>query len=123
MLSVFNSGKVIDLFSGCGTFTLPAAKRSEVLAIDKTKSMLSAIEKAWRETSGLKNVTSRSQDLFIEPVGKEELNSFDSAIIDPLGEVLKEASSVDEEILIADIEPERVTEVRETFTFINDRSK
>jgi len=83
MLSVFNSDKVIDLFSGCGTFTLPAAKRSEVLAIDKTKSMLSAIEQAWRETSGLKKVTSRSQDLFKEPVGKEELNSFDSAIIDP----------------------------------------
>ena len=83
MLSVCNSDKVIDLFSGCGTFTLPAAKRSEVLAIDKTKSMLSAIEQAWRETSGLKKVTSRSQDLFKEPVGKEELNSFDSAIIDP----------------------------------------
>ena len=83
MLSVFNSDKVIDLFSGCGTFTLPAAKRSEVLAIDKTKSMLSAIEQAWRETSGLKKVTSRSQDLFKEPVGKEELNSFDAAIIDP----------------------------------------
>ena len=47
----------------------------------------------------------------------------DSAIIDPLGEVLKEASSGGEEILVADIEPERVLEVRETFPFINDRSK
>ena len=47
----------------------------------------------------------------------------DSAIIDPLGEVLKEASSGGEEILVADIEPERVSEVRETFPFINDRSK
>ena len=83
MLSVFDSDKVIDLFSGCGTFTLPAAKRSEVLAIDKTKSMLIAIDQAWRETTGLKKVTSRSQDLFKEPVGKEELNSFDAAIIDP----------------------------------------
>ena len=83
MLSVFDSDKVIDLFSGCGTFTLPAAKRSEVLAIDKTKSMLTAIDQAWRETTGLKKVTSRSQDLFKEPVGKEELNSFDAAIIDP----------------------------------------
>lgn len=83
MLSVFDSDKVIDLFSGCGTFTLPAAKRSEVLAIDKTKSMLIAIDQAWRKTTGLKKVTSRSQDLFKEPVGKEELNSFDAAIIDP----------------------------------------
>lgn len=83
MLSVFDSNKVIDLFSGCGTFTLPAAKRSEVLAIDKTKSMLTAIDQAWRETTGLKKVISRSQDLFKEPVGKEELNSFDAAIIDP----------------------------------------
>ena len=47
----------------------------------------------------------------------------DSAIIDPLGEVIKEASSEGEEILIADIEPERVSEVRKTFPFINDRSK
>ncbi|MDE2648113.1 MAG: RsmD family RNA methyltransferase [Paracoccaceae bacterium] len=83
MLSVFDSDKVIDLFSGCGTFALPAAKRSEVLAIDKTKSMLTAIDQAWRGTTGLKKVTSRSQDLFKEPVGKEELNSFDAAIIDP----------------------------------------
>ena len=45
--------------------------------------MLSAINQAWRENIGLKKITSRAQDLFKEPVGKEELNSFDAVIIDP----------------------------------------
>ena len=47
----------------------------------------------------------------------------DSAIIDPLGEVLQEASSGGEEILIADIEVEKVSEVRDAFPFMNDRRK
>ncbi|HQV56432.1 MAG TPA: carbon-nitrogen family hydrolase [Ilumatobacteraceae bacterium] len=44
----------------------------------------------------------------------------DSRIIDPLGQVLA-ASGDDEGILLADIDPQRVAEVRATFPFLNDR--
>jgi predicted amidohydrolase len=44
----------------------------------------------------------------------------DSRIIDPLGEVLAEATG-DEVVLLADVEPERVTEVRTKFPFLADR--
>ena len=46
--------------------------------------------------------------------------SGDSAIIDPLGEVLAEASR-DETLLIADVDPERVKAVRERLPFMQDR--
>ncbi|MFN8053580.1 MAG: nitrilase-related carbon-nitrogen hydrolase [Acidimicrobiales bacterium] len=46
--------------------------------------------------------------------------SGDSAIIDPLGEVLTTASGI-ETVLIADVTAERVAEVRRTFPFLQDR--
>jgi len=44
----------------------------------------------------------------------------DSRIVDPLGEVLAEATG-EEAVLIADIDPGRVTEVRTKFPFLADR--
>jgi predicted amidohydrolase len=44
----------------------------------------------------------------------------DSRIIDPLGEVLASGAQT-ETILLADIAPERVAEVRDRFRFLQDR--
>jgi predicted amidohydrolase len=44
----------------------------------------------------------------------------DSRIVDPLGEVLLEATG-DEAVLLADVDPARVTEVRTKFPFLADR--
>ena len=44
----------------------------------------------------------------------------DSQIVDPLGEVLVESTG-DEAVLVADVDPERVAEVREKFPFLADR--
>jgi predicted amidohydrolase len=44
----------------------------------------------------------------------------DSAIIDPLGRALAEASLV-ETVLVADVTPQQVAEVRETLPFLRDR--
>jgi len=46
--------------------------------------------------------------------------SGDSAIIDPAGEVLTSAAGI-ESVLLADIDPARVREVRERFPFLQDR--
>ena len=81
--SITDANKVIDLFSGCGTFSLPAAKTAKILAIDKSDAMISTIETAWRSNIGLREIRCRTQDLFQVPVLKDELNLFDAAIIDP----------------------------------------
>jgi predicted amidohydrolase len=45
----------------------------------------------------------------------------DSAIIDPFGEVLATADREVEQTLLADVEPERVLEVRRRYPFLRDR--
>ena len=79
----------------------------------------------WKALLRSRAIENQAYVVGVNRVGEGDGLSYqgDSAIIDPLGEVLKEASSGGEEILVADIEPERVSEVRETFPFINDRSK
>jgi 23S rRNA (uracil1939-C5)-methyltransferase len=81
--SISNANNVIDLFSGCGTFSLPASRTAKILAVDKSESMLSTIDMAWRNNIGLKEIRCRSQDLFKEPILEDELDLFDAAIIDP----------------------------------------
>ncbi|MEX0666136.1 MAG: nitrilase-related carbon-nitrogen hydrolase [Acidimicrobiia bacterium] len=44
----------------------------------------------------------------------------DSRIVDPLGEVLAEATGT-EAVLVADVDPARVTDVRKKFPFLTDR--
>jgi len=75
--------KVIDLFSGCGTFSFPAAKNAEVVSFDNIEAMINSLDIAWRNSSNLKKISCHTRDLFKRPVLKHELLSFDAAIIDP----------------------------------------
>jgi predicted amidohydrolase len=79
----------------------------------------------WKALLRSRAIENQAYVVGVNRVGEGDGLSYqgDSAIIDPLGEVLQEASSGGEEILIAEIEPERVSEVRATFPFINDRIK
>ena len=81
--SVKGASNVVDLFSGCGTFSLPIAKYAKILAVDKSENMLSIIKNAWRKNHGLKEIVCRAQDLFKNPILKDELKLFDTVIIDP----------------------------------------
>ena len=81
--SVKGASNVVDLFSGCGTFSLPIAKYAKILAVDKSENMLSIITNAWRKNHGLKEIVCRAQDLFKNPILKDELKLFDTVIIDP----------------------------------------
>lgn len=77
------AGKIVDLFAGCGTFTLPLAQRAEMLAVESEAEMLAALSKAWRSTPGLKRITTETRDLFRRPLLPDELDQFDAAVIDP----------------------------------------
>ena len=45
----------------------------------------------------------------------------DSVIVDPFGEVLAEAEPGREEVLVAEVDPARVAEVRANYPFLQDR--
>jgi 23S rRNA (uracil1939-C5)-methyltransferase len=74
---------VVDLFAGCGTFALPAARDAEVHAVEGSEDMIEALDAGWRKAHGLKRVTSVARDLFRRPLLPDELHKFGAAIIDP----------------------------------------
>jgi len=80
---VGDAKSVVDLFAGCGTFTLPLAARAEVLAVEVAGDMLAALDAGWRQAQGLKRVRTECRDLFRRPLLPDELRSFDAAVIDP----------------------------------------
>ncbi len=75
--------RIVDLFAGCGTFSLPLAVNSEVHAVEGDGSMIDALDAGWRKTPGLKSVTHQARDLFRQPLLPDELARFDAAVIDP----------------------------------------
>ncbi|NIY71466.1 class I SAM-dependent RNA methyltransferase [Marivivens donghaensis] len=80
---VGKAAKVIDLFAGSGTFSLPLARNAEVHAVEGEKVMMDALDRGWRDTRGLKLVTTETRDLFRRPMLPDELDKFDAAVIDP----------------------------------------
>jgi 23S rRNA (uracil1939-C5)-methyltransferase len=81
--AVGESKRVVDLFCGMGTFTLPLAQRAPVLAVDGDKSAITALANAANRTPGLKPVDTKMRDLFREPLSVKELQGFDAAVFDP----------------------------------------
>ncbi len=78
------SARVIDLFSGIGTFALRAAERAEVLAVESDAAMLDALKRAADGAGGaLKQVTTLRRDLLRTPLSSLEMKKVDAAIIDP----------------------------------------
>ena len=80
---VGKSKSILDLFAGCGTFSLPLAAQAEVHAVEGDGAMLAALDQGWRKASGLKRMTTQTQDLFRSPMLVAELNKFDAVVIDP----------------------------------------
>jgi 23S rRNA (uracil1939-C5)-methyltransferase len=72
-------GPVVDLFSGLGTFTIPASKAGPVSAFDGDRAAIAALQGAVRG----RPITAQSRDLFREPLTVKELNIFAAAVIDP----------------------------------------
>jgi 23S rRNA (uracil1939-C5)-methyltransferase len=79
---VGSASKVVDLFAGCGTFSLPLAKNAEVHAVEGERAMMKALDQGWRMAQGLKKVTTEARDLFRNPLLASELR-FDAVVIDP----------------------------------------
>jgi 23S rRNA (uracil1939-C5)-methyltransferase len=75
--------RVVDLFSGVGTFTLPLAEVMEVHAVEGDLAMTKALDLAARNTPDLYRVSTEVRDLFRRPLEPDELKPFTGAVIDP----------------------------------------
>ncbi len=80
--AITQGSKGIDLFAGCGTFTLPLAQDYQMHGVEGDAAMVRALDAGWRGAAGLKHVTSETRDLFRNPYHSEDLK-FDFAVIDP----------------------------------------
>ncbi|WP_243613475.1 class I SAM-dependent RNA methyltransferase [Shimia aestuarii] len=81
--AIGNEGKRgIDLFAGCGTFTLPLASSFEMHAVEGEAQMLHSLDQGWRQALEMKRVTTEARDLFRNPILAEDLR-YDFAVIDP----------------------------------------
>jgi 23S rRNA (uracil1939-C5)-methyltransferase len=75
--------RVVDFFSGVGTFTLPLAETMEVHAVEGDAAMTKALDLAARNTPDLHRISVETRDLFRRPLEPDELNAFSAAVIDP----------------------------------------
>jgi 23S rRNA (uracil1939-C5)-methyltransferase len=75
--------RVVDLFSGSGTFALRIARKAKVHAVEGDDKSLKALDHAARTTQGLKPVTIEKRDLFRRPVTAQELKVYDAVVFDP----------------------------------------
>lgn len=82
--AIAGSARVVDLFSGVGTFALRAAETAEVLAAESSADMLAALKRGADAAGGaLKDVQVLRRDLLRTPLSSLEMKKFDAAIIDP----------------------------------------
>ncbi len=75
--------RVVDLFAGSGTFSLPLAQEAEVYAVEGESAMTQALDQGWRKATGLKRVTCEARDLFRRPLMPDEFKGFDAVVLDP----------------------------------------
>ncbi len=75
--------RVVDLFSGAGAFSLALAEGHTVHAVEGEEGALKALDRAFRETAGLRTITTERRDLFRRPLLAPELDRFDAVVFDP----------------------------------------
>lgn len=80
---VQGAGRIVDLYSGIGTFSLPLAESAQVHAVEGLTAPLTALDAGWRAASGLQSITTETRDLVRRPLLADELDKFDAIVIDP----------------------------------------
>lgn len=84
MAALVGAERVVDLFSGVGTFSLRVAEFAETLAVETDADMLAALKAAADSAGGaLKRVDVLRRDLLRTPLSSLEMKKFDAAVIDP----------------------------------------
>jgi 23S rRNA (uracil1939-C5)-methyltransferase len=74
---------VADLFAGVGTLALRLAEKATVHAVESEGAAMLALDRAVRQTQGLRTVTIETRDLFRRPLLGPELARFEAVVFDP----------------------------------------
>lgn len=78
------TGKIADLYAGCGAFSLPFAESGRpVLAIDYAADHLAALEQAARRAGFGERITASRRDLDRQPLLVKELSALAGIVLDP----------------------------------------
>lgn len=77
------AGRILDLFSGCGTFALPLTRRAAVHAVEGDRALVEAALAAWRDAPSGHALTVETRDLFRRPLLPAELRGYGAVVIDP----------------------------------------
>jgi len=77
----------------------------------------------WRTLLRARAIENQAYVVGVNRVGEAEGLTYagDTVIVDPLGEPVAEATEATEEVVVADVDPARVAEVRAAFPFLADR--
>ncbi len=84
--AVGEAGSAVDLFAGCGTFSLALARKRKVLAVEGAAAQCAALERGVNRFGpgvGLKPLTVERRDLAHRPLSTLELDKFEAVVIDP----------------------------------------
>ncbi|NVO26152.1 class I SAM-dependent RNA methyltransferase [Donghicola sp. C2-DW-16] len=81
--AVGDADHVADFFAGCGTFSLPLARKAEVWALEGVPEMIKALDLGWRNAKGLKKMKAEMRDLFRNPVIASDMQKLDAVVLDP----------------------------------------
>ncbi len=82
-VAIESSTRILDLFAGVGTLTLPLADQCRVHAVDTDSAALDALTSAAHAASDLKFVSTETRDLFRRPMLPDEIENYDAVIFDP----------------------------------------
>jgi len=75
--------RIADLFAGLGPFSLVLAEGAAVDVYEANETALAALAEAARHTPKLKPIRTHPRDLFRDPLGRQELATYDAVVFDP----------------------------------------
>ena len=75
--------RIADLFAGLGTFSLALGEVAAVDAYEANETALAALAEAARHTPKLKPIRTYPRDLLRDPLGHQELATYDAVVFDP----------------------------------------
>ena len=75
--------KIVDIFAGCGTFTVAMIEDYAVHAVEGKEDMVRALKQSSHQMGKIRNLTTEVRDLFLRPLLPHELNKYDGLILDP----------------------------------------
>ena len=81
--AIGDADKVVDIFAGCGTFTIALIGDHAVHAVEGNQDMIDSLKSSAHQMGKIRNLTTEVRDLFLRPLLPHELNKYDAVVLDP----------------------------------------